>query len=168
MCIIFSGYVIFIIWKIITELQLPNFTDLNYRKLLFFLLIFTDFFTENYCTFYRNLLLFSPIFTERFYWKILNFFTENYSIFTGFYPTEIYCYWTIFFTIYRPLPLPNFLENPLPTHPYSRVFFSVNWSPDSLEREAQFWTQSSRQRKAKSMTIIAVWRSTDMSILGCV
>ena len=117
MCIIFSGYVIFIILKIITELQLPNFTDLNYRKLLFFLLIFTDFFTENYCTFYRNLLLFLPIFTEYFYWKILNFLpktTLSLPVFTlpkftvtelFFLPFTVHYRYRIFWKIlYRPTP----------------------------------------------------------------
>ena len=70
-----------------------------------------------------NLLLYqnsSKHITE-IYWfflpKITGVFTEKWCNFTEFYPTEIYCYWTKFYSIYRPLPLPIFSENHLPTHP---------------------------------------------------
>ena len=126
MCIIFSGYVIFIIWKIITELQLPNFTDLNYRKLLFFywfLLIFlpkiTVLFTEIYCYFYLFLL---KDFTEK-YWIFLPKTTLSLPVFTlpkftvteqFFLPFTVHYRYRIFWKIlYRPTPNP---------YPFSPIF----------------------------------------------
>ena len=53
-------------------------------------------------------------------------FTEKWCNFTDFYPTEIYCYWTKFYSIYRPLSLPIFSENHLPTHPYLKTFWEKN------------------------------------------
>ena len=80
-----------------------------------------------------NLLLYqnsSKHITE-IYWfflpKITGVFTEKLCNFTEFYPTEIYCYWNIFLLIYRPLPLLNFLDNHLPTHPLWTILM-YDWS----------------------------------------
>ena len=85
-------------------LQLLEFTDLNYWKfwkLLYFLPKFTIF-TDSY---YKILL------------RITEFFTENYCIFTGFYPTENFCYWTNLFPYLPKISVTEFSEIILPTHP---------------------------------------------------
>ena len=127
MCILFSGYVIFKIWK-------KKLLNYNYRILLIWI-------TESYCFFYWILLIFLPkitaLFTEiycYFYRFLLKIFTENYWI---FYRKLLYLYR---FLPYRNLLLLNYFFYHLPSITVTE-FFGKSFTDPPLRDAYQSWIE---------------------------